>query len=96
MKPIYWLKRSKIKEVEALLADAGILVGADWFTQLAAISARGGDEQIIQSLTNLVERVSAALPNVARQLFGSVADNIMDAAMDAGTGLYRFIKKYWK
>lgn len=84
-------KEGRIKEVEALLADKGILVGADWFTQLAAISSRGGSEDIINSLVNLVERVSASLPSVASKLFGSISDNIMHGVL---SGFDKF-KELW-
>lgn len=83
----------RIKEVQALLADYGILVGADWLTQLAALSIKGHSSEIIQSLSNLVESVSGSMPSVARTLFGSVSNTIVESAKSLKGKFKDFIEK---
>lgn len=79
------LHEGKIKEVEAQLADNGILIGADWFTTLAAIASRGHSVELLQRVSSMIGQVTGALPSAGATLLGALGDEIINSAASAGS-----------
>lgn len=72
----------KIKEVEAKLADYGILVGADWLTTVAAMASQGHSKELVSALSDMVSEIAGSLPGAV----GSVVKNV-------GSGFFDWLNK---
>ena len=68
----------KIKEVEAKLADYGILIGADWLTTVAAMASQGHSKELVSALSDMISEIAGSLPGAV----GSVVKNVGSGFFD--------------
>lgn len=83
----------KLKAVEAKLADYGILVGADWFTTLAAMSLQGHGDEFVGSVSSLISEIAGALPSAIGSLIGSIGTAIIGSPDGVKAGMVKGAEK---
>lgn len=76
-------QEGKFEEVKAELARVGIIVGADWMTQLAAVIHQGSAPELIENIKQLVKDLFSPLGSVG----APVVDSIIEGAADIGKGV---------
>jgi len=72
-------QEGKFEKVKAELAQVGIIVGADWMTQLAAIVHKGTASQLLEELKNTI----VGLFNTTGKIGSSVGQAIVDGIVDS-------------
>ena len=71
-----------IKGIEAELAKVGILVDANWMTQLLAVMHLGTGTEVMQDIVSTAGSMMSALPGALSQVLSSVIDAMASAVFD--------------
>lgn len=78
-KEIYKLSQEgKFEAVKAKLSEVGIIVGADWMTQLAAVVHQGTASQLIDEICNMVKDVFSSIGDHGASFIDSFLEGIKD------------------
>lgn len=72
------LKDGRVKDLEALLADKGILAGSNWFATLASVVASGKSGEIMSEITDGLSSVLSQFPEAVGQIFNTLLSTLAD------------------
>lgn len=87
-----YLFKNKIHEAEALLAQYGILIGADGLTNLASILLRDKDGELSGQLAEGLAKLLEAFPSAV----GTVLQGVGQSAKNAYHGVKGWFKKHFE
>lgn len=79
------LARGRYEKVVADLAEVGIIVGADWFTQLAAVIHQGTAPEIMTEVVKFVDDIFSNFGSNLSGLSSAVIDGIKQSVKDFGS-----------
>lgn len=72
------IKEGRIKELEAKLADKGVLVNSNWFATLASIVLSGSTGQVLGDISSSITTIFSQFPDMLGSLFTDIYNMIAD------------------
>lgn len=72
------IKEGRIKELEATLADKGVLVNSNWFATLASIVLSGSTGQVLGDISSSITTIISQFPDMLGSLFTDIYNMIAD------------------
>lgn len=82
--------------IQKKLANYGIIVGLDGFSQLAALVMNGNVDKVLPHITKAITDIVSGLPSVVGGTVSGVVDTIIDTAQNAPEKIKAFLKEKYK
>ena len=89
------LAEGDIKGIEAQLAKVGILVDANWMTQLLAVLHTGSSPELLNDLVSGLSGIFAELPGAMSKVFTGMIDSIAEMVVKLPESIWEKIKSYF-